>query len=129
MFLATTGFTQYCVRSAMDEQPEKPMQRPNNPHYQRAEKAKEFINEFLDLLSKLPSHYCSRGTSKLYLEPQLRAMIDLHRFYATACTEKGYPILGLRTFSEMLNSTTISLFRPKKDRCDIRKGFETGNDK
>ncbi|GFO24772.1 hypothetical protein PoB_005127700 [Plakobranchus ocellatus] len=127
MFLATTGLTQHCVGSAMDEQPEKPIQQPNNPHYQRGEKAKEFVNEFLDLLPKLPSHYCGRGISKLYLEPQFRAITDLHCFYATACSEKGYPILRLRTFSEMLSSKKISLFQPKKDSCDICMGFETGN--
>ncbi|GFO14984.1 hypothetical protein PoB_004148900 [Plakobranchus ocellatus] len=88
MFPTTTSLTQHCVRSVMDEQPEKQMQRLNNPHYQRGEKAKEFVNEFLDLSPKLPSHYCRRRTSKLYLEPQFRAMIELHRCYATASTEK-----------------------------------------
>lgn len=35
-----------------------------------------FIQQFMDRLPKMPSHYCRRDTSKMYLEPMFRSYAD-----------------------------------------------------
>lgn len=47
--------------------------------------AKKNLLEFLDLLPKMPSHYCRSTTSKMYLEPDINSKMDLFRMYEEHC--------------------------------------------
>ena len=79
---------------------------------QRADR--EFMRvEFLEKLSKMPSHYCRASTSKLYLERTVPTYADLYRLYREKCTEPTRMVL-MDEFHKM----NFALFSPRKDQCD-----------
>lgn len=45
----------------------------------------EMLNNFIDSLPKLPSHYCRKDSSKLYLEPIKNNMVEVYREYVAHC--------------------------------------------
>ena len=102
---------------------------PNKEHYQRPQRQEEsnkkiFARNFLMSLPKLPSHYCRASSSKLYLEPVFASVSELHRDYKKQATIDEKPILSRPPFLNLLEEQNISLFKPRKDQCDIccRKG-------
>ena len=69
MFLNTTAIGEWSVRNWTFTFPVEKQQRVS-PYYDRRSDDKEFMRkEFLDKLPILPSHYCRKATSKMYLEP------------------------------------------------------------
>lgn len=46
------------------------------------------LNDFLDSLPKMESHYCQKSTSKLYLEPSWKSKQELFREYCRWSSEK-----------------------------------------
>ena len=95
---------------------------------QKPEKARrsvcKSIEEFLDKLPKMESHYCRKRTTKLYLEPiwtskkQLyEAYTELHPQNRGSCT----------TFHKIFEDRNLSLFHPKKDMCETCESFKRKN--
>lgn len=103
--------------------------------YQKVSEARRKHNEdsnkclenFLDSLPKMESHYCRASTSKLYLEPDWRSKQDLYKEYCRWSAEKNIKPLSVSAFSNTFINKNLSLFRPKKDECDICVSYRTGN--
>ena len=86
------------------------------------------ILEFFDSLPKLESHYCRANTSKLYLESLWYSKSQLYRAYCeNFCQENNIPPMSRATFSTAFDQKNLSLYQPKKDRCDTCVAFETKN--
>lgn len=92
-------------------------------------KKKLYLREWLESLPKLSSHYCRKDSQKLYLEQVFRTKIDLYRVYETYCkdNDKKTYIVSFPIFDDMLTQMNISLYKPKKDKCDVCCSFETNN--
>lgn len=83
---------------------------------------------FFKNLPKVESHYCRKDTSKLYLEPIWTSKAQLYKFYvADYCSQEQSNAMSLSTFCSTFDQLNLSLFRPKKDLCDLCEGFKTGN--
>jgi hypothetical protein len=103
-----------------------PKRTPSQPSSQKKERAKEFLSK----IDKVPSHYCRKSTTKTYLYPgDFSSFADLHRKYVTwqAETYPGEQPLSLTSLKEILAEQKISIFQPKKDRCDLCVAFEQSN--
>ncbi|KAJ8889181.1 hypothetical protein PR048_008675 [Dryococelus australis] len=75
----------------------------------------------------MESHHCRQSTSKDYFEPVWLTFNSLYRFYESECKNNDEIPLSYKTFSEVFKSLNISLFLPKKDKCNICCGHSAGN--
>lgn len=87
----------------------------------------DFLNTFLKNLNKVPSHYCRRESEKLYLEQSFSNLSDLYNAYKMKSEESNEPTLSRTSLIKMLRKLNISLYQPKKDRCDICLQYELNN--
>lgn len=78
-----------------------------------------FMNTFLDNLNKLPSHYCRKDTNKMYLEQSFTTITELYKVYLNASKESNQTAMSQNSLTKMLKKKNISLYKPKKDECDI----------
>lgn len=98
------------------------------PDQQKNKVGIEELNKFLDDLPKLESHYCRQNTSKLYLETIWHSKSQLYKAYCRDfCTENNTKPLSRATFSIAFDKKNLSLYQPKKDKCDVCVAFETQN--
>ncbi|KAF4529623.1 hypothetical protein B566_EDAN017069 [Ephemera danica] len=87
----------------------------------------EHLAQFLQKLPKIPSHYCRRNTSRKYLEPPWRTMREVYDHYVANAERKGLKPVSISTFKREWRNQKISVYRPRKDECDICVSFKTGN--
>lgn len=88
----------------------------------------KILHDFFDSLPKLESHYCRASTSKFYLEPMWNSKTKLYKLYTEDfCKNRLEKPLSIAIFHKEFDMKNLSLYRPKKDLCDIRVAFETGN--
>ncbi|KAJ8931665.1 hypothetical protein NQ314_015381 [Rhamnusium bicolor] len=87
------------------------------------------IREHINLLPKIPSHYCRERTSKMYLEDGLNVS-KMYRLYTDWAQQKNITIATERQYRDVLNSEfNIGFFKPKKDRCERCVEFELKTEK
>lgn len=78
------------------------------------------LKEFLLALPNVESHYCRAGSQKLYLESCWTSKVQLFQFYTDNwCKEKNCKPLSSCTFHKTFEDLNLSLYRPKKDQCDV----------
>lgn len=63
----------------------------------------DFVEVFLESLSKLPSHYCRATTSKLYMEPVFTSISQLYKVYGDKCTTESIEAVSLSLFYTIFN--------------------------
>lgn len=92
-------------------------------------KKRRYLTEWFNSLPKLSSHYCRKDSQKLYLEQCFRSKVELYRTYQNYCKEndKNNCIVSFPIFDEIFTEMNLSLYSPKKDRCDVCCAFETNN--
>jgi len=101
---------------------------PINTAHQSISDKKMLLNTFFELLPKLESHYCRASTSKLYLEIVWLTKMALNNFYCNDfCVSHNISPVSNAMFYITSEEKNISLFKPKKDACDICTAYETGN--
>lgn len=130
MFLSTLGIGEHTLYGWMHSlnehgmpgnigtQAEKP--RKVSPHVEQA-------REFLRNLPKMPSHYCRASSQREYLEPVYKSFADLYRVYKDYCSSNCITSVSKMTLLNIFRLMNISLFRPKKDQCDVCVAKETNN--
>lgn len=87
----------------------------------------EFLKSFLNSLPNMESHYCRSSSNKKYLETIWKSKNQLYHFYKDECKERGIASLSIASFSNSFSDMNFSLFKPKKDQCDVCLGFKTKN--
>ena len=129
MFINTTALTQWFVSRTMSATESTAESKPiSNPHYLRRQEDKEFLQkEFLDKLPRQPSHYCRQSTTKVFLQSDFKTMNEVYKLYVEKCEDQGMNPLSMKPFAKIFNENNLSIFKPKKDQCDVCVGFETGN--
>lgn len=84
------------------------------------------IKEWLELLPKVPSHYCRKSTSKIYVESTFFSLSDMFRVYSVWIIEQGFLSASKTLFLNTLKSEKISIHKPRKDQCDVCCGHKNG---
>ncbi|CAB3256002.1 unnamed protein product [Arctia plantaginis] len=98
------------------------------PKNNTKDEAKMQLRKFFDAIPKLESHYCRKNSLKLYLEPMWTSKTQLYGTYRKEfCVREKIEPLSVTTFYNMFEALNLSLYRPKKDLCDICESYKTGN--
>lgn len=122
MFLATTGLTDYFVRTYAEVQ--EANARENGTKSSTKTKS---VLYFLHSLPVQPSHYCRHDTSKLYLESTFGTTENLFRVYKEYCTTNQLESAGKTTFKHEIDKQNYAIFKPRKDQCDDCTEYAVGN--
>lgn len=89
---------------------------------------RDALREFFHSLPKLESHYCRSGSQRLYLEPIWQSKLALYCEYVRFCENKEErEPFSTKIFYEQFNENKLSLFRPRKDQCDVCVSHKAGN--
>ncbi|KAK5640008.1 hypothetical protein RI129_010819 [Pyrocoelia pectoralis] len=88
---------------------------------------KEVLQEFFRDLPKMESHYCRSRTSKLYLEPRWTSKSELYKLYKSYCENLKTRSLSTASLSYVFDELNLSLFKPKKDECDVCVSYRSKN--
>lgn len=90
---------------------------------------KLLFQQFFGSLPQLESHYCRKDTEKMYLEPKWKTKAELYRLYLSYIKDEGKEHLKLSicTFHAVFEENNLSLFKPKKDLCDVCCSYTAGN--
>lgn len=88
---------------------------------------KEILKMFFKELPKVESHYCRSRSLKLYLERQWDSKAALYRLYVNWCKGRNTKPASDALFSNVFEELNLSLFKPKKDECDVCVSYRSGN--
>lgn len=131
MFLGTIGLKEDMVQDWVKktEYGINVASKLNKKRTKVSDKKREYLKAFLDSLPKMPSHYCRKESSKLYLEQFFQTKQELFRQYTKYCEESSCPelILSNPVFDQMFSDLNLALYQPRKDRCDTCCGYDTKN--
>ncbi len=128
MFLQTLAIGEWSVINWVESAKEKKLASPTEKTKpsKTDTKKRESVVEFLNQLPKVPSHYCRASTSRLYLEPIFTSKKDLFRVYKQYCIDKDIVATQETLFRNILTELNISIFKPRKDKCDLCIGHDFG---
>lgn len=101
--------------------------RPPSKKSLADKKKKDFLVKFFDDLPKMPSHYCRSRTDRKYIEPNFRSLAEVYRYYQHSCTESGEETLSYGFVCDLFKDQKLSMYQPKKDRCDTCVGHDQGH--
>ena len=87
----------------------------------------EHLNQFIDDIPKMESHYCRKSSSKLYLQTDINSMNQFRQLYVAKCEKDGYQPLSRNSFKKACNGKNVTIFIPRKDQCDLCSAHKTGN--
>lgn len=93
----------------------------------RHEELRQGVCQFLEEIPKLESHYCRSSTSKIYLEPLFDSMSSLYKEYKNYCEPNNIKIAHRKVLETVFSEMNLSLYKPKKDQCDLCCSYEMGN--
>ncbi|BES94061.1 Hypothetical protein NTJ_06870 [Nesidiocoris tenuis] len=88
---------------------------------------KQYLDDWLEKLPKLPSHYIRKDSKKMYLQTDFRSMAQVYEAYANQCLLDEVGCVGATHFAHTLDRKNIAVFTPRKDRCDTCSAFEMKN--
>ena len=103
------------------------VQRRNGGKEKLSSSEKEFLDTFLDSLSKMPSQYYRANTSKPCLELCFRSKSEVYAFYNESFVKEKQKPLSVRLFDDTFHQKNILIFSPKKDCCDTSVAHEKAN--
>lgn len=98
------------------------------PANKTPENVRESAKNFIKNLPALPSHYCRKDSTRLYLPTEFKNIKNLYRIYKEDRTSKGVDILSEKIFRTIFNTDfNIGFHVPKKDKCLKCLRFEGQN--
>lgn len=124
-FLGTLGIKEWTVRYWLGEKSNKESSKGQRDV--ALPQLKELVQIFLRAMPKMPSHYCRKESTKLYLEPIIQSKRELYRIYVKEATKTGQKVASRKLFEDVLKDENIALFQPKKDACDLCCSYKAGN--
>ena len=99
--------------------------KPQHPTPSRGFKW-EFLKEFFEKIPKAPGHFCRKYSSKIYLTTTVKTMTRLHQLYKARCYAFNRNAFALTKFTEYFHPNNYSLFKRKKDNCNVLYGIRSG---
>ena len=85
------------------------------------------VDEFLNLLLRLPPHYCRSNSSKLHLEPLLQSFADVYKLSISKCNENNQCPLSRQVVKTIFDEYKLALFHPRKHQCEVCVGCDYGD--
>lgn len=85
------------------------------------------VRKWLDTIPKIPSHYCRSNTKRIYVEDQFKSKTNMQKIYAEWCKNNDEVPAMRKKFCTVLDEEKISIFKPRKDQCDVCVGYTEGN--
>ena len=83
--------------------------------------------EFLESLTKLPSHYCRKESLKLYLEIVITSRTHLCKVFQEYCDSKGKLRVSRQVLLKEMKIQNIAIYNPpKKDLRNMCLGHKYG---
>nr|XP_037873863.1 uncharacterized protein LOC110386562 [Bombyx mori]XP_037873864.1 uncharacterized protein LOC110386562 [Bombyx mori]XP_037873865.1 uncharacterized protein LOC110386562 [Bombyx mori] len=75
---------------------------------------------FIKLLPLVPSHYCRKDSTRLYLPSEFKNISNLYRIYTKYCDDGNVKTMSFKVFSNWLRENyNIGFHIPEKDKCTI----------
>lgn len=105
---------------------EDPLETPGRVQVKYTKMTKS-VKTWIDLIPKVPSHYCRASSQKLYVEPTFRSEKHMHEVYVEWCDEQDLRAASRPTFLKVLKQENIAIHHPRKDQCDTCCSFKVGN--
>lgn len=136
MFVGTLGLQDRTVVNWVKEDFEDMASDKNKPPNRKKEARRNIfkskvsaVQEFLINLPKMESHYCRASSERLYLlEPVWRSKSHVYKFYKNVyCKEKSVDPVSDAKFYNKMQEMKLSLYRPKKDECDVCVAYRAKN--
>ena len=89
------------------------------------------VHDHLASLPKVASHYCRQNTSYVYLEEKVDSVSNLYSLYKDWMNENhsDKPMASKRQYEDEYSSLKISIFKPRKDLCDICFSYDNLSDR
>ncbi|KAL4718752.1 hypothetical protein ACJJTC_001895 [Scirpophaga incertulas] len=88
------------------------------PANKTKEQSRQSVYNFIKNLPALPSHYCRKDSTKLYLPVEFKNQKKLYRIYKDQKTSEGIDVVSEKIFLNIFKSEfNIGFHVPKKDKC------------
>lgn len=130
-FLATLAVSpkllRYTLENVLEHRVAKPDQRGRHePSNKTSDDIKKFIENFIQSLPAVPSHYCRQNTKKKYLPAEIANRRRLFMLFEEHCESSGKACeVSERVFRNIFNKEyNIGFHLPKKDKCNSCEKFK-----
>ncbi|XP_022160718.1 uncharacterized protein LOC111026860 [Myzus persicae] len=84
------------------------------------------LKNWFSTLPKMPSHYCRNKTDRLYLEGPFYCKQEIMDAYKLKCVEDSLVPLSNCYLSNFMVENKLSIYLPRKDKCDFCTSFNIG---
>lgn len=86
----------------------------------------ELVVTWLNMLPKVPSHYCRKSTNRIYVESTFLSVSEMYKEFSRWVKEELSKEVPRDTlFRRVLKNENIYIHKPRKDQCDICTGHKT----
>lgn len=124
MFLGTLGLREWMVQNWIKKSDfgiprERVANSTENSRNSIGKERRMHLSQWFDGLPKLPSHYCRKESSKMYLEGEFKSLSEVYHLYKTKCFDENTLPVSISLFNKIFHDKNISIFRPRKDQCDL----------
>jgi len=75
----------------------------------------------------MPSHYCRKQTSRLYIEGPFKNTQVIYNAYKSKSTSDNILPLSKTFFHKFMKEKKLSIYSPRKDLCDMYCSYKAGN--
>jgi len=75
--------------------------------------------EFLESLTKLPSHYCRKDSLKMYLETVITSRTHLIKVFQEYCDSEGNLRVSRQVLLKEMKIQNIAIYKPPKKICAV----------
>ncbi|KAF0706736.1 Uncharacterized protein FWK35_00037535 [Aphis craccivora] len=95
------------------------------PTNKKSEDTLKAIDEFIQKLPAVKSHYCRASSSRKYLPTDIENVGRLYKMYTSYCTSKKFEIVSKTMFRKIFHTKyNIGFHSPKKDKCRFCLKYE-----
>lgn len=91
------------------------------------ETRQKYISDWFNSLPKMPSHYCRKQTSRLYLEGPFKNTQEIYNAYKSKSISDNLLPLSKTFFHQFMKEKKFSIYSPRKDLCDLCCSYKAGN--
>lgn len=137
MFLETLDICDGWIRTSIRKVQEKGIVSPDRRGKNSKRpmpidlKIKESVRNHIEIIPRMPSHYCRSTSSKEYLTEEIQSVSKMYDLYKEWMLESfsNQPIATVRQYRDIFNSEyNISFFVAKKDQCDDCFTYKNANE-
>lgn len=86
----------------------------------------QHLQDWFKSLAKMPSHYCRKRSSRLYLEGPFFNQQEIFNIYKQKCLEDHIITLSKPYFKNEMKKQNLSIYSPKNDLCDTCSSYLVG---